>query len=239
MKIGYFSLCVLLAATLAPTGCGKSSPGTESDDSLSGLSPDNKVPESVVRPDFTAAARTPEFQHAIREASELLGAEPKPLISEAAGEEEVIAGGVSFDVPRKKIEAILFKAHTNFLARGCYLFRCDQNFGMNGLPDVVGLLPTTDKFAVMAAMDINGNNCLIGTAGGIAWMKELEDEHPYLLTGIGFDYLEGVFTEPVKNADDLAGRMHEFCPNIVDPGSETVEALAAELRSGRLYLWWD
>jgi hypothetical protein len=237
MKARDVLMYIALASALALAGCGKSPADTESDDPLAGLPPDCKIPESVVKPDFTDAAKNPRFQQAIKEAAALLGAEPKPLTSDADGEE--VAGGVSFDVPRKKIEPILFKAHTNFLARGFYLFRSDQNFGMNGLPDIVGLLPTTDKFAVMAAMDINGDNCDVGTAGVIAWMRELDEAQSYVLTGIGFNFLEGAFTEPVRDPADLAERMYEFCPNIVDQGTETVGELAKELRRGRLYLWWD
>lgn len=148
-------------------------------------------------------------------------------------------GGVSFDVPQKKIEAILRQAHTDFLGRGFYLFRHDQNFGIAGHPDKVGLLPTTDKYAVMAALDTNGDNFSIGTAGVIAWMKELEQDQPYVLTGIGFDYMEGFFTAPVKDPNALARRMYQFCPDIVDQGVGTVNKLARELRNGSLYFWWD
>jgi hypothetical protein len=107
------------------------------------------------------------------------------------------------------------------------------------LPELIGLLPTTDKYAVMAAMDTNGDNFDIGTAGVIAWMKELELEQPFVLTGIGFDYMEGFFTSPVKDPAALARRMYQFCPDIVDQGVGSIEKLADELRIGNLYFWWD
>ena len=142
-------------------------------------------------------------------------------------------------MPQKKIQAILRKTHTDFLAKGFYLFRYDQNFGIGDKPDQVGLLPTKDKYAVMAAMETNGDNYEIGTAGVIAWMKELEQEQPYILTGIGFDYMEGHFTSPVKDPQGLAKRMYQFCPDIVDQGVDTVSKLAQELKKGSLYFWWD
>jgi hypothetical protein len=196
-----------------------------------------KTQEPVTKPDFSTAARSPEFQKVIKDATTLLGVQPQSLRSQA--EDEQVIGGVCFAVPHEKIEALLFKAHTNFLARGFYLFRCDQNYGIGGQPDLVGLLPTTNKFEVMAAMDTNGDNYEIGTAGVIAWMKDLESEQAYVLTGIGFDYMEGRFTAPVKNAGDLAKRMYQFCPDIVTQGVETVDKLGKELRKGTLYFWWD
>jgi hypothetical protein len=222
-----------LVAALFFAGCGR----------VAALDPTKQLPakfktqEPVPKPDFSDAAKSPAFQQAIKDAAVLLGAQPQPLHSQAENEE--IKGGVSFDVPKEKIEAILRQAHTNFLARGFYLFRYDQNFGISGQPDKVGLLPTTDKYAVMAALDTNGDNYSIGTAGVIAWMKELEQEQPYVLTGIGFDYMEGYFTGPVKDPDALAKRMYQFCPDIVDQGVETVGKLARELQKGSLYFWWD
>jgi hypothetical protein len=88
-------------------------------------------------------------------------------------------------------------------------------------------------------MDTNGDNYDIGTAGVIQWMKELELEQPFLLPEIGFDYMAGMFTSPVKDPPALARKMYQFCPDIVDQGVETVKALARELEKGKLYFWWD
>ena len=196
-----------------------------------------KLEKEIAVPDFSEAAKHGDFQEAVQEICALFGAQPQALKSEA--EEEVVRGGVSFEVPEKRLEATLFQAHTNLLARGYYLFRFDHNFGINGQPDKVGLLPMRDKYAVMAAIRTNGDNYRIGTAGVIAWMQELEQEQPFVLTGIGFDFLEGRFTSPVKNPLALARRMYEFCPDIVDQGTENVPRLARELEKGRLYFWWD
>jgi hypothetical protein len=227
-------------AALSLSGCAKRDSTTAENapsDPTDKLPARFKTQEPVAKPDFSEAAKSPAFQQAIKDATRLLGAQPKPL--ESPGEDEKINGGVSFDVPQKKLEAILRQTHTNFLARGFYLFRYDQHFGIQGTPDKVGLLPTTDKYAVMAAMDTNGDNYNIGTAGVIAWMKELEQEQPYVLTGIGFDYMEGFLTTPIKDAKALAERMYQFCPDIVDQGVGDVSKLARELKKGTLYFWWD
>jgi hypothetical protein len=150
-----------------------------------------------------------------------------------------VAGGFSFNVPHTRVEALLRRAHTNFLAKGAYLFRYDQSFGIGGAPDKMGLLPTTNKYDVMAVLETNGANMEIYTADVIAWMKQLEAEQPFVLTGIGMDYMEGYFTTPVKDPSGLAKRMYKFCPDIVEQGVGTVNALAGELKKQKLYFWWD
>ena len=237
MKTQQFFGSLAAAAAIVVAGCSKSQPADEAADPTADLPARFKTQEPVAKPDFTEAARDPKFQQAIRDAGALLGARPQPLTSEAG--DEVIKGGVCFEVPHKKLESLLLKTHTGFLARGFYLFRCQQMFGIQDEPDKVGLLPTTNKYAVMALMDTNGDNYEIGTAGVIAWMKELEMEQPFVLTGIGFDYMEGRFLTPIKDANGLARRMYQFCPDIVDQGVDTVPALARELRKGTLYFWWD
>lgn len=231
---------ICLAAVVAFAGCKKSdssSSDLEMTDPTEQLPEKYKTQEPVPKPDFSEAAKSPAFQQAIKDAAALLGSQPQPLQSPA--EDEPVNGGVSFNVPENRLERILRKAHTDYLSRGFYLFRYDQNFGIGNNPDRVGLLPTTDKYAVMAAMDTNGDNYEIGTAGVIAWMKDLEHEQPYVLTGIGFDYMEGYFIDPVKDPQDLARRMYQFCPDIVDQGVGSVRKLVSELGKGDIYFWWD
>lgn len=229
------SFALILA--LALIGCGPRGPEQEVKDPTADLPARFKTQEPVAKPDFSVAAREPAFQQAIKDAAALLGSRPETLKSGDADEE--VKGGVSFDVPHDKIERVLFKTHTDFLAKGFYLFRYQQMFGFQNEPDKVGLLPTTNKYEVMAVMETNGDNYDIGTSGVIAWMKELESEQPFVLTGIGFDYLEGRFTSPIKDTRALARRMYQFCPDIVDQGTDTVESLARELGDGHLYFWWD
>jgi hypothetical protein len=207
----------------------------------SGEDPTEKLPAKyktqapVAGPDFREAAKAPAFQQAIKDVGALLGAPPRPLDTPA--EDRDLSGGVSFDVPQDKIQGILRKTHADFLAKGFYVFRYDQGFGRD--PDKVGLLPTNDKYEVIAAMGTNGDNYNISTAGVIAWLKDLEVDQPFVLTGIGFDYLEGHFTSKVKNPNAVARRMYEFCPDIVHQGVNSVGNLAKEVRKDTLYFWWD
>ena len=122
-----------------------------------------------------------------------------------------------------------------FLAKGCYVFTPDSQSERS-----LWVFPTTDRYEVIAAMQTNGANYDLMPQDVIAWMRELEQEQPYVLTGIGWDFLSGEFKTNVKRAGELAKRMYAFCPDIVDQGTGDVKGLTADLRgSRRLFFWWD
>ena len=89
-------------------------------------------------------------------------------------------------------------------------------------------------------MGTNGWNYGIGPDSIVAWLRALERDHAFVLTGMGFDWVEGRFPSAIGDADALARRFYAFCPDVVDQGTETADALARELgASHRLYCWWD
>ena len=131
-------------------------------------------------------------------------------------------------------------AQPRFLEKGFYLFRSEQHFGIAGHRDRVALFPRSDRDEILRLMGTNGWNYDIGPDSVIAWLRTLERDHPFVLTGIGFDWVEGRFRSAIGDADALARRFYAFCPDIVEQGTETVAALARELsQSQRLYCWWD
>jgi ankyrin repeat protein len=179
------------------------------------------IPERKAK-DFSEATNAPAFQKMVDELAKRLGLKPR-LISQERG-------GIQFDTPGK---VIVPELHENFRARGAYLFECIHR-------KAIALLPTTDPYEVIEFIGTNGANYDLDTVDIINWMRELEKEQPFDLTGIGFDFLEGRFTTPVKNSRDLAQKLYKFCPDIVHQGAGTVAKAASELkRANRFFLWWD
>lgn len=197
-----------------------------------GAGEDGEENEGVPAPAFEQAAMQPSFRDAVQEVAKLCGC--------AAEANSTILGGVTFRVDHRLAEAILSKWHGHFLERGAYLFRSNRNFGAGGKPDALALLPTDNRDDVIRAMGTNGCNYDVDTEDIIQWLDEVELEQPFIVTGVGMDFLEGKFTTPIKDPDGFAKRMYEFCPDIVEQGTETIEALAGELRkTQKLYFWWD
>ncbi len=60
-----------------------------------------------------------------------------------------------------------------------------------GQPVHVALFPRSDPYEILRLMGTNGWNYDIGPDSIVAWLRALERDHPFVLTGIGFDWVEG------------------------------------------------
>ncbi|MDJ0648137.1 MAG: DUF4253 domain-containing protein [Xenococcaceae cyanobacterium MO_188.B19] len=102
------------------------------------------------------------------------------------------------------------------------------------------ILPTTNKYEVIALHHTNGANYDVGTGYIIEWLKKLELKQPFILTCIAHDTLSGRFLTPIKNPEQLAQQMYDLCSDIVEQGCESVERLAEILQNEQsLFFWWD
>ena len=121
---------------------------------------------------------------------------------------------------------------------GFFLFRSTTS-GSDGNHMLI-LLPTSDSYVAVRGMQTSGANYDLMPSDIIRWLKALEKRQPFILSGIGHDFLEGRFTTELKDVNSLAKDIYKFCPDVVDQGTETVGRLAAALkRMRRLFLWWD
>lgn len=194
-----------------------------------------RIPTEVAVPDFSQRAKGAEFQKAIEELTRLLGKRPKAMSNEDG---DPLEGCVSFQVPSDTADQILKEQHQAFLDRGCYLVKSERGFSSG--KDQLALFPTSKRAEVLAAFQTNGANSEIYTPDVIRWLDELETTQPFLLTGAGHDWCEGVFTKPLVDSKKLAKKMYEFCPDIVSQGVGGVSRLALELKkTQRFFFWWD
>jgi len=183
-------------------------------------------------PDFSKGAASKLFKDAVKRAAKITGSEPVEI--------EQITGGFTFKTTKARARELLAEHHDKFLAEGFYFFSCGRSGLMDDDPDLLGLLPTKDKYQVMLVMGTNAANYGKGPVSVIEELKEIEKEQKFSLTHISFDTLEGEWKTPIKNPGRFAKRLYEFCPDIVDQGVGTVAALSKALKKdNRLYFWWD
>lgn len=149
--------------------------------------------------------------------------------------------GAMLGVEAARADSLLAAAQGLFLERGFFLFRHEPNYGIGGKPDEIGLVPLADQFAVLKRVGTNGINHGISPDSIVGWLRTLERDAPFILTGIGYDHIEGRFLGPIgAQADAIADRLHRFCPDVVDQGTGSVRELANEIgRLNTFFCWWD
>ncbi len=181
-----------------------------------------------------------DFSGAVRALGRLAGAPARPLFGVDTLGDSLRTAGFVVDVRAASAPQLIAAAQPRFLERGFYLFRSEQHYGIDSRPDVVALFPGRDPYEILRLMGTNGWNYGFGPDSVVAWLRALERDHSFVLTGMGFDWVEGRFRGAIRDPDALARRFYAFCPDIVDQGTGSVAALAGELRTSQaLYCWWD
>jgi hypothetical protein len=140
--------------------------------------------------------------------------------------------------------SIVERHRTRLLDYGAYLFIAEHGFKRD--KDTLALAKTTDKFRVVQLVGTDGINYDHDNADVVAWLRQLDRDEPFELSGAGFDYVEGSFRNDVRDPHALARRIYAFCPDFVDQGlgledHGTPEELIVRhfAKSRSFFFWWD
>jgi hypothetical protein len=175
----------------------------------------------------------PEIVVAIRDA----GGRLRQLQGRADDGEPIPAQGLTIDVAPQRAPIVITGLRKK-LGPDYLVFRSEHRFGKG--PDEVSVLRTADQYEALRVMSTNGWNHDISPGAVISRLKEWDAELGLALLGAGFDWIEAQMRQPPKDMLAFAQAVYAFCPDVVDQGTETVTALADEMRRTRtLYLWWD
>jgi hypothetical protein len=146
--------------------------------------------------------------------------------------------GISVRETPNNALAMVSKLRQDFEKKGYFIYISESNFGYS--PDEVTVLKTNDKFDLLRFEGSNGINYDIFVEDVIAKLTIWDKNYGLDFIGVGFDFIQAGYTTLPQNINEYAQELYEFCPDIVDQGVGTVEALEKEIvNSGQLYLWWD
>lgn len=120
---------------------------------------------------------------------------------------------------------------------GCLVIDLDRGIGCGPARRFVGLFPTSDPLAVVAAVGTFGNDDERTTPEIIAWLRETAEEEPWELLGCSRDSLNLFFPSPVKAPLRLANRMMALCSDVGHSGAAKLAEELAATRQARF--WWD
>lgn len=110
---------------------------------------------------------------------------------------------------------------------------------MGGRWSRLGLLPTANWREMLRAVVTFAGNYDLSNEDIVAWLETVFASDPFELAEFDGGTLRARFLAPVKDPAALAGAIHAFCPDVVDQGTGTVEAMAGSLMAERaLFLWW-
>lgn len=147
------------------------------------------------------------------------------------------ARGICSITTEKNARSIIDKYYKQFVREGKYIFI--SGFSGNGYK--VGLIGTTsDPYTIMKYAGTNGANYDIDTEDIIEKYQQWQKQFGIKIIGIGPDFCECEIINKDIDYKKLSAEVYEFCPDVVDQGTETVELLESEMKkTGTIFLWWD
>lgn len=148
------------------------------------------------------------------------------------------ARGITVEVPTKEASARLDKLRATVRSLGYEAYLAEMNFGQE--PDKLAIVPAGEKFAFLRLRGTNGANHDITPAQVLARVQAWDRLYGLELDGADFDWVQLRFVRQPTDLLAFAKEVYEFCPDVVDQGTETIERLANEMRqSNSVFLWWD
>nr|WP_251009471.1 DUF4253 domain-containing protein [Bacillus sp. ISL-39] len=119
----------------------------------------------------------------------------------------------------------------NYLA-----FICDSE------REKIGIIPGSDQFEILQLQQTNGDNYNISNERVISKLREWHSSHPITVIGADYDWVEANFDvlPEGKELKTLAREIAEFCPDIVEQGTGSVNGLIEAItETKKMDLWWD
>jgi hypothetical protein len=151
---------------------------------------------------------------------------------------QIIADGVSVPVPDDRTDAVLASLRKKLAPLRYMAFVVEMNASIK--IDKIGVLKGTDQYAILRVMHTDGDQYGITHQDVIERLKEWEKSVPFDIIGADFNWVELEFKKVPANLKSFTEEVYDFCPDAVDQGPGTPEALAREIQqTKRLFLWWD
>jgi hypothetical protein len=148
--------------------------------------------------------------------------------------------GIVFGAPTVKAYDVVLSLKDKFKSKGYTIFLLDKRFGLDGKPDVIGVLKTTNIYSILKKVQTDGINYDITNDSLLRIIGRFDRKYQLELIGASGDYCEFIIRNPPKNWKEIAEEAYAVCPDIVDQGAGSLEALETEMqKTNRLYFWWD
>lgn len=130
----------------------------------------------------------------------------------------------------------VIKEKDYFYSNGYLLFY----FADNEYKFYLGAIKSNNPMDILKWRGTDGINYDHTNQDIINKLEEWGKTNPINILGVSYDWVYLSFTNPVDNVEEFANDVYNFCPDAVDQGTETIEALAATIKErNQIFLWWD
>ncbi len=151
---------------------------------------------------------------------------------------QIMANGISVDVPEDRSDLILKKLRTRLQPRHYMAFVVAMNDGLE--QETIGVIKGADQYDILRIMQTNGEEYEILNEDVMARLKDWEKTFSFEIVGADNDWVEIEFKTLPKDLSAFAEEVYDFCPDAVDQGPGSVSGLVKEMQATRrLFLWWD
>lgn len=139
-----------------------------------------------------------------------------------------------------KSTGLVLQLKDSLRAKGYSIFLLENNFDIDHKPDRVAILKTADQFTVLKQVGTDGINYGISNDSLISIIKNFDRKYSLELIGASGDWCDFIINKEPADWMQFAEEVYKVCPDVVDQGAGSVQALADEMkRTKRLYFWWD
>lgn len=124
-----------------------------------------------------------------------------------------------------------------FIDKNKYLFISElssNGYNLSIIPNI------NDGYVLLKKIKTHSVKLKISTNDIIEKLKKWDATFGIQIIGAGIDYCEASIKNLALDYNALANEVYQFCPDVVEQGTETIEALATEMQTKKsIFLWWD
>lgn len=213
--------------------------------------------------DWEANASSASYQESIREVAEACGCEPEPIDwlpgaqsfrftvpeqKDDGGEAETDFATAAirwskrfnekYATLAKDVNEVLDRLAAAIEERGYHLLDAGLPLGCGPMTRFLVLVPSGDKYAVMSAFAVRGNDMELTNRDIVQWFRDFETEVSFHLRGCKFDTVTIQLDAPLPDAKQWVKKLRDFCPDSFGEG--TAKEVAGVLKTTtKLTFWWD
>ena len=201
----------------------------------SSCGPSRDTPQPAAKPIVAAEVGLPDSALAI--VREVAAGPVTELLPYDSNGDLMPPRGVLFGVAHKQVKSKIARLRER-LGAGYLVFEAQRGYGFS--PDSIGVVGSSDRFDILRVRSTDGINYDITRDSVMALVRGWDAQFGLEFTGAARDWFEAKFIRPPADWLAFAAALYKVCPDIVDQGTNTVTALADEMRKTNvLFCWWD